>query len=115
MRHLFAATEYHQPSVGPVPRKRLLVRQRLGLSDLVLVMRKDQVRPTTVDVDLIAKRLAHHGRALDVPARPAATPRAGPRRLAFASPLPQCKVARVAFARLELFACRPHRAVPGAL
>src|SRR5947208_2667390 len=65
-------------------------------------MRKDQIGPAAVDVELIAERLAGHRRALDVPARPPATPGARPCRLALAGALPQRKVARVAFARLEL-------------
>lgn len=36
----------------------------------------------TVDVDISAEELAHHRRALDVPAGPAATPRRVPRWLA---------------------------------
>ena len=102
--HFFATAQDDQARVRPVPRKRHLAGQRLALGDLVFVVREDQVGAAAVDVDLVAERLADHGRALDVPAGAAATPRARPRRLAFAGVLPQREVARVAFAGLELFA-----------
>src|SRR4051812_29164216 len=74
----------------------------LALRDLVLVVREDQVATAGVDVDLIAERLAHHRRALDVPARATLAPGALPERLAGLGSFPEGKVARVALARLEL-------------
>ena len=71
---------------------------RLGLRDLVLVVREDQVEPAAVDVERRAEVLARHRRALEVPAGTAAAPRRRPRGLARLGRLPQREVARVALA-----------------
>ena len=55
------------------------VASRARLGQLVLVMREAQVEPTAVDVEILAEVLRRHGRALDVPARSAPTPRSRPR------------------------------------
>src|SRR5688572_21554696 len=62
------ADELHEPDVGPVLRERRESRVRLAFRDLILMVRKDEVLAAGVDVDLVAQRLAHHRRALDVPA-----------------------------------------------
>src|SRR5438105_4363499 len=85
-------------------RKGRFVGERLALGNLVLVVRKDEIGAATMNIDLVAESFANHGRALDMPARAPATPWTGPRRLTLPGPFPQRKVARVAFARLELFA-----------
>ena len=50
----------------------------LGLRDLVLVVREDQVGAAAVDVERLAEVAVRHRRALDVPARAARSPRARP-------------------------------------
>ncbi len=67
-----------------------------GLGQLVLVMGELQVEPAAVDVEGCAQNLHAHGRAFDVPARPAETPRAVPFRLARLGAFPEGKVARIA-------------------
>ncbi len=59
--------------------RELLVVGGLGLSNLVLVMRKHQVDPARMDVDRLAKVALAHRRALDVPAGPALAERRIPR------------------------------------
>ena len=76
---------------------------RLGLGDLVLVVREDQVEAAAVDVELGAEVAPAHGGALDVPAGPAGPPRRGPvglGRLVGLGALPQREVARVALGPL---------------
>ena len=93
LRHLLAANddvavvhpEAREPAVGAAAR----------LGDLVLVVRKDQVLAAAVDVEGLAQVLGAHGRALDVPARPAAPPGAVPARLGLVRGLPQHEVGRV--------------------
>src|SRR3954468_22536628 len=69
----------------------------LGLGDLVLMVGEDQVRPAAVDVEVQAEDLLRHGRALDVPARPATAPGGLPERvLALLVSLPEGEVLRVA-------------------
>ena len=51
-----------------------LVAEGLGLGDLVLVVREDQVEAAAVDVEGVAEVLVGHRRALQVPAGPAAAP-----------------------------------------
>jgi len=49
-----------------------LVGHALALRDLVFVVRKHQVFAAGVQVKAVAQKLHGHGRALDVPSRPAA-------------------------------------------
>ena len=49
-----------------------LPRAGLGLRDLVLVVREDEVGAAAVDVEVEPEDLLRHRRALDVPARPPA-------------------------------------------
>ena len=72
LRHLLPV-DRHQAVVHPVPRER--VSGRGGLRQLVLVMREAQIEAAAVDVEFGAEVAARHGRALDVPARSAPTPR----------------------------------------
>ena len=66
-----------QAVVQPVFGHRLAVGA-FALRDFVFMVRKDQVQPSAVDVKSLAQQAAGHGRALDVPARPARPPGAGP-------------------------------------
>src|SRR5207249_967297 len=83
-----------QAVVQPVGGERL-AGERLGLCDLVLVVREDQIQAAAVDVEVRAQVLHAHGRALDVPAGTAGTPGAVPGRLAGLRRLPEGEVARV--------------------
>src|SRR3954452_5122739 len=103
MRHLLAART-DEADVHPVLHKRLPPRKRFALGDLVLVMGEDEVLAAAVDVDLVAESVADHGGALDVPAGPALPPWAFPERLLRLRALPECEVAGVALAWLQLLA-----------
>ena len=85
------------------PDPRELVAERARLRDLVLVVREDEVEPAAVDLeDRPEQLLGHHG-ALDVPARPAASPRRVPGRvLARLVRLPEREVARILLERVRL-------------
>ena len=61
----------------PVLRKRPAAGA-LALRDFVFVMRKLQIGTAAVDVERLAQQRAAHGRALDVPARPACAIGTGP-------------------------------------
>src|SRR6476619_5774034 len=93
LRHLLAG-ELQDPVVHPELRE--LVAERARLRDLVLVVRENEVEPAAVDLEDRPKvRLGHRG-ALDVPARPAATPgRFPPGVLALLVRLPEREVARI--------------------
>jgi hypothetical protein len=87
--------------------------QRLGLGDLVLVMRKQVVDPAAVHVEVLTKHHRRHHRALDVPARPPARPLglAGrPARLARLARLPQREVGEEALALALALVGPPARA-----
>src|SRR5690625_3561108 len=93
-RHLLALERDHV-EVHPVAGERQAGAVRLG--KLSLMVREDQVKPTTVNVEFSSEVLHTHGRAFDVPARVAASPRAGPLHdVAILSFLPQGKIAWVA-------------------
>ncbi len=67
-------SDANEAVVHPVIDKGALVRPfRLG--DFVLVVRKLQVLPTPVDVEMLPEQLRTHRRTLDVPARAPLTPR----------------------------------------
>jgi hypothetical protein len=66
-----------------------------GLGYFVLVVREDQVRAAAVDLEVHAQDRLRHGRALDVPARPALAPGRLPERvLALLARLPEREVLR---------------------
>ena len=70
----------------------------LGLRDLVLVVRENQVKAAGVNVDRRAEVLVDHCRALDMPARTAlAAPRRIPRGFARLCRLPDREIHRVLF------------------
>src|SRR3954454_18718487 len=97
LRHLLDGEPQH-PVVHPEPRK--LVPERARLGDLVLVVGEDQVEPAAVDLERGAEVLLRHRRAVDVPARPALSPRRLPRGvLALLAPLPEREVARIRLPR----------------
>src|SRR5580698_5011714 len=75
----------------------------LRLRELVLVVGKDQVEATAVDLEGLAETLLGHHRALDMPTGPALTPRRGPRGvLPGLGRLPQREVAGVLLQRVRL-------------
>mmetsp|Transcript_40206 Transcript_40206/g.99515 ORF Transcript_40206/g.99515 Transcript_40206/m.99515 type:complete len:204 (-) Transcript_40206:488-1099(-) len=65
---------------------------RLGLRQLVLVVREVEVDAAAVDIHSLAQDVAAHGAALDVPPRPPHAPRAVPRGLPRLAGLPQHEV-----------------------
>src|SRR5438445_2984505 len=70
-RHLLPAGLREMLRVEPHPREWLVVR-RLGLRDLVLMVREHQVYAAAMDIEGVAQVALAHRRALDVPARPPA-------------------------------------------
>src|SRR4051812_26206384 len=82
--------------------RELFAGQTLSLRDLILVVREHQVVATAMDVDLRAQLLEVHRRALDMPARSAITPRAGPERLAGLGRFPERKIGRILLALVNL-------------
>lgn len=75
--------------------------RRLGLRDLVVVVRELEVYAARVHVEPVACDGARHDRTLDVPAGPALAPRRWPRRLARLRRLPQREVGRRALLALH--------------
>ena len=70
------------PVVHPIPRRTGgRAWAHVALRDLVLVVRENEVETAAVDVEGLAEMRLAHRRAFDVPARPAAAPRAVPTRL----------------------------------
>ena len=51
-----------------------LARGRLRLGNLVFVVGENQIGATEMDIDRVSQFLAHHGRAFDMPTRPARAP-----------------------------------------
>ena len=101
LRHLLAR-ELEHPVVCPDRRERMTERARL--SHFVLMVREHEVEPAAVDLERRPVDLLRHHRALDVPARPAATPRRVPPRVLGGGlvRLPEREVARVALQRARL-------------
>ena len=66
---IFSPPNVHHAVVHPVAREVAVAERALGLRDLVLVVREDQVGAAAVDVERLAEVAVRHRRALDVPAR----------------------------------------------
>src|ERR1700712_910369 len=77
----------------PVTGERITYPVRLG--GLVLVVRKDEIQAAAVDVECGATLGLRHGRACDVPARPAGSPWRFPGWLTGFGRLPHGEVSRV--------------------
>jgi hypothetical protein len=104
--------------VQPVAHEGLLAGVGLGLGDLVLVVRENEVLAAAVYVDLLPQVLEGHGGALDVPAGPSGAPGAVPGRLAGLGGLPEGEVHGVLLALAGLHSGAGHHVVqvaPGEL
>src|SRR5207249_6782652 len=89
-----------QASVEPITGQWLLSCQALSLSNLGLVMWKDQFRTTTMNIIRWPEIRQCNRGILHVPARPSFSPRAIPEYLARFLALPQRKIARMLFPRI---------------
>src|SRR5207344_533946 len=98
LAHLLAG-QRHPRVVHPISGE--VVAGGLRLGDLVLVVRKDQIYASAVDVEDWSEVFGGHRGALDMPTRPSRSPRRVPRRLTWAGALPQREVAWIAFVRLD--------------
>ena len=78
------------------------VQNPFGLRDFVLVMRKLQVLPAAVNVEMRSQQLRAHRRTLDVPARTPIAPGRLPKGLAFLGALPQDEIEWIALGRVDL-------------
>src|SRR5207253_9559109 len=94
LRHLLAHRVLQVLGVQPVADE-LLAGRRLALGNLVLVMRKDVVDATGVDVEALPQVLHAHRRALDVPARTPGAQRRLPGLFARLAGLPEDEITRV--------------------
>ena len=72
-----------------------------GLSDLILMVREDQVQPAAMDIEGFAQIALGHGRAFDMPARTPPTPWTVPARLLGARKLPQYEIGGIALMRID--------------
>src|SRR5690606_29413083 len=79
---------HHVAMVHPDPGHVARAVSAAALSDLVFVMRKDEVLAAPMDIKCLAQVGGRHGGALDVPAGPAASPGACPAGLVFCRRLP---------------------------
>src|SRR5215217_1167217 len=84
--------EVDHPMVRPGPDEGALRMRPGALGELVLVVRKAQVRAAAVDVRSVRQVLLDHRRALDVPAGPSRPPRTRPGGLAGLGGLPEREV-----------------------
>src|SRR6266568_7144920 len=91
-----------QARVKPITRQRLLPRQTLRLRDLGLMMRKDEIRTTTMNIIRWPNIRQRNRSILDMPSRPPLSPRTIPEYLARFLALPQSKVSRMLLARIRV-------------
>ena len=75
---------------------------RFALRDLVFMMWKREIWPTTMNVEGITQAAGRHRRALDVPARTAITPGGSPVSLAWFGSLPKHEIERVFFMNIHI-------------
>src|SRR5271156_5111873 len=95
LAHLLA-THGDPAVVEPVSSKPVAGSAALG--DLVLVMRKNQIHSTAMDIEFRPQICAGHRRAFQMPAGASAPPRRGPGWLAGFRAFPQREIALVALA-----------------
>ena len=101
LRHLLAI-DGDEAVMQPVAGERLAAMRRDALRDFVLVVRKDEVEAAAMDVEGLAEMRLAHRRALDMPARPAAAPRARPAGQRLGRGLPQHEIGGIALEGRDL-------------
>ena len=79
-----------------------------GLSNLVFMMRENQVAAAAMEVKGFSQILHAHGRAFNMPAGTTRTPRALPSRLARFSGFPQRKIHRIMLAVINVYTRAGH-------
>ena len=100
LRHLLVV-DAHERVMHPVTDERQ-PGGALGLRDLVLVMRENEVLAAAMEIERLAEVLDAHRRALEVPAGASRPPRAFPERLARLRRFPEREVEGVALALVDL-------------
>ena len=98
LRHLFAIDD-QVLGMQPMPGEGL-AGGRFALGDLVLMMRKDVVYPSAMDVEGLTEVLHAHRGAFEVPAGAARPPGGVPVRLTGLGPFPEHEVPRILLAVL---------------
>ena len=87
----------------PIMREAVLASaERLGLRNLILMMRENQVASAAMKIECASEIFKRHSRALDVPARTSVAPWAFPERLTRLCGLPDSKIHRILFALIHL-------------
>src|SRR5256886_16256320 len=103
-RHLFVP-QLDEAVVHPVFDEGLPVvsiQDGFGLGDFVLVMRKLQILPAAVNVEMRSQQFRAHRRALDMPAGAPVAPRRLPEGLTLLGALPQDEIERIALGGVDL-------------
>src|SRR5207245_11451269 len=90
-----------QACVKPITRQGLLPCQTLRLSNLGLMMRKDEIRTTAMNIVGWPKIRQSNRSVLDVPSRPSFSPRTIPEYLPALLALPTGKVSRMLIAAIR--------------
>ena len=101
LRHLLAIDQQHaivQPSIGHAAG----AMSAAALRHLILMMREHQVGTAAMNVEHLAQMFPRHGRAFDMPARPATAPGAVPTRGFGIRGLPQHEIPRIALIRRHI-------------
>src|SRR5665213_1306537 len=96
LRHL-CTFDFYKAVVHPVIRHHGRAMRAARLGDFVLMMRKDQVEPATMNVEDVAEIGRGHRGALDVPARTSPAPRTFPARFIDGRLLPQHEIGAVSY------------------
>src|SRR3989475_11911360 len=91
-----------QPRVNPILGQWLLAGKSFRMSDLGLVMGKDEIRTATMDVVRRTKVSDRHRSVLNVPAGPTLAPRTIPRDFTRLLTLPEHKIGRVPLQRVRI-------------
>ena len=92
----------------PVMYKRMNTGAAFRLSNLVFMMRENQIAAAAMEIKGFAQILHAHGRAFDMPAGTTGTPRALPCRLARFSGFPQRKIHRITLAVINVYTRAGH-------
>ena len=79
----------------PIFYKRMLACAAFGLGYFIFVMRENQITAAAMEIKTFAQIFHAHNGALNMPARSAFSPRAGPGRFAWFSCLPKSEIHRI--------------------
>ena len=84
---------------------KLAPRASFRLGDFIFMMRENQIAAAAMEIKSLSQIMDRHGGAFNVPAGTSLSPGTFPERFTRFGPLPESKIAGIAFSLIDLDTC----------